>query len=196
MYDVPKPKKFAQDIPAEQLKAMQPIDKLVQYVIPKLIDKMNMLSWRVDKLEHETSEALSSMYKSLAAAEPAAMEKATVEDIYKAINEIHEWQHAVDTNMSICMDALSSKKRAPQRKKVADKPSDTTPTPAYVSDAAYSMYDPDLDDWVPYEFDGIKITASVADAALAGELENVDIVKFVKALTPEVLAALRKRFPG
>lgn len=245
MYEVPEPRKFAQEITPEQLKGMTPIDKLVQYIVPRLIDKVNFLSWKVDKLEYESREQIeilttqlncgSESFKQLQQAvrdihgvqpvpgvpddvllaiqtlqrdvqalqmspDSKQLDVVTVQDIYNSLNEIHEWQHAVDVNVGKLMD-IADKKTVVRRKKVS-KPAETrAAAPVCIAEGSYSAYDPDKDEWVPLELEGVKVTASVVSAIESME-EGVDqwdypeaVVKFVSNLSADQRAALCARFP-
>lgn len=217
MYNVPEPEKFARDISPEQLKAMQPIDKLVQYVVPRLIDKVNNLAWRVDKMEHETGEALAALRAQVEAIEPGMSIDLRFKEVYRIINEFHTWQHAVDDNVYKLIQAVEAKNRRRRSKAAAQTdPADVQAdsagaaedavrvrrktqkenAQAYVPHAEYCMYDPDLDDWVPYCIDEVNITASVVQAVKDGAYkDNPDIVAFVNNLTPETEMALCDKFP-
>lgn len=244
MYEVPEPKKFAPEIAPEQLKAMQPIDKLVQYVVPRLIDKVNYLSWKVDKLEHEALEradiltaqmncgnesfqqlqrairdiegvkpvssvpddvllAIQTLQRDVQALQMSPDSNgldATVQDIYNSLNAIHEWQHAVDANVGKLMD-IADKKTVVRRKKPVKPAEARAAAPVCIAEGSYSAYDPDKDEWVPLELEGVKVTATVVSAIESME-EGVDqwdypeaVVKFVSNLSADQRAALCARFP-
>lgn len=68
MFDVPEPKKIAPDLTPEQRQALSPVDLLVQYVMPKLLDKQNALEWRVRKELHELCERVRVLEETVAQA--------------------------------------------------------------------------------------------------------------------------------
>lgn len=74
MFDIPKPRLVAKDMPEEVKHSLPPLDLMIQYVMPRLIDKCNMAEWNVARLENELAEMRSSL--SLDIAETRDMIKA------------------------------------------------------------------------------------------------------------------------
>lgn len=183
MYDVPMPAKLAPELTPEERAAMQPVDRLVQLIIPRLIDKMNLLEWKVGKLEWE-------------------LESVDVPGLRTFVRD------AVDV-ISQAAPAEPKPKRT-RRKKEAPA---TEPTVAPVGGAvpqgvisapvatsSYANYDPDLDEWVPKKVDGRDMTGSLVDVVLhmgpaAEQMYPEDVITFCRSLSPDAVAALKARFP-
>lgn len=60
-FDIPEPKKIAPQLTVEQRQAMAPLDLLVQYIMPKLWDKVNYLEWAVKAELHSVRESIETL---------------------------------------------------------------------------------------------------------------------------------------
>ncbi|MBD5585278.1 MAG: hypothetical protein HDQ88_09370 [Clostridia bacterium] len=177
-YNVEKPKKIAQSISPEEMAAMEPIDKLVQVVVPRLIDKVNELTWENGKLKHDFAELEASL-KSRIDALDLSLTKAKA-DIEAISREDKGESRPVE-------------KKTKTRKAVKDKPT-------YVPEAQYAVYDSETDTWQPREIDGKKITGALIDTVKhlnggASEVYSQELIDYINGLDDEIVAAIKDRFP-
>lgn len=180
-YNVPMPAKLAPDLSPEERAAMQPVDRLVQLIIPRLIDKVNTLEWRLGKMEWE-------------------MERADVPGLRVFVRD------AVDSISKAEPKPKRTRKKkeqAPSEPTVApvggESPQVEINTP--VATSSYANYDPDLDEWVPKKVDGRDMTGSLVDVVLhlgpaADQMYPEDVINFCQSLSPDAVKALKARFPN
>lgn len=215
-YEVEKPKKFAVDMDKETLAAMSPVDKLCQYVMPRMIDKVNMLAWTVEKNRYEFDEILTAMRKAigerdgleadrLKALSEVSAEVAHLRDGLEAVKNVLAARGMPDVAAVSEQDAGEDKNAAEPEVKVkrrsrAKKAAQPVPD-VYVSESEYAVYDPDKDEWQPREVDGHKITGALIDtvehlSGAAGEMFSDTVINYVGTLPQHVRQAIRERFPN
>lgn len=210
-YPVAKPASIAPDLTPEQRAALAPVDKLVQYIIPKLIDKMNMVAWRMDKLEWERDQRFR--------------EPQVVTDMFALVQRIEALEQHVETPATVGVEALMQRiealeakpaKRTPRKKKEpAPEAQPVVSTVGTATDAvrqaqldtgiaisSYADYDPDTDEWVPKVVDNMRMTGSLVDiirkvgTAEAAQLGySQAVIDFIAGLSPSAVVALMARFP-
>lgn len=187
-YPVVKPASIAPDLTPEQRAALTPVDKLVQYIIPKLIDKMNMVAWRMDKLEWEMdqrfrepqavmdwAEALESRGGAVAVA---------VADMNTLMQRIEALEQRTEVSSIVGVEALMqriealevkpAKRTSRKKKEPAPEAQPVVPAVGTATDAvrqaqldtgiaisSYADYDSDTDEWVPKVVDNMRMTGSL-----------------------------------
>lgn len=187
-YPVAKPASIAPDLTPEQRAALAPVDKLVQYIIPKLIDKMNMAAWRMDKLEWEMNQRFREARAVMAWAE--SLEErggaVTVFDIETLVQRVKTLEQRAEAPAIVGVEALMqriealeakpAKRTARKKKEPAPEAQPVVPAVGTVTDAvrqaqldtgiaisSYADYDPDTDEWVPKVVDNMQMTGSLVD---------------------------------
>lgn len=187
-YPVAKPASIAPDLTSEQRAALAPVDKLVQYIIPRLIDKMNMVTWRMDKLEWEMDQRFREPQAIMDWAEKLESRggAVAVADMGTLVQRIEALEQRAETSAIVGVEALMQRiealeakpaKRTPRKKKEpAPEAQSVVPTVGTVTDAvrqaqldtgiaisSYADYDPDTDEWVPKVVDNMRMTGSLVD---------------------------------
>lgn len=224
-YPVVKPASIAPDLTPEQRAALAPVDKLVQYIIPKLIDKMNMVAWRMDKLEWEMDQRLREPQAVVNWAESLESRGGAVADMGTLVQRIEALERRTEASSIVGVEALMQRiealeakpaKRTPRKKKEpAPEAQPVVPAVGTATDAvrqaqldtgiaisSYADYDPDTDEWVPKVVDNMRMTGSLVDiirkvgAAEAAQLGySQAVIDFIIGLSPSVVVALMARFP-
>lgn len=173
-YTVEKPKKIAQTISPEEIAEMEPIDKLVQVVVPRLIDKVNELAWENGKIKHEMNE-LAEVVKSF------------------SLDAVNARIEAVEILAKGAATPEPVKTTRTRKKQEREKPT-------YVPEAQFAVYDPDTDTWKPREVCGKKITGSLIDTikGLSGAATGVydpELIEYVRSLDEDIVKAIKDKFP-
>lgn len=201
-FDIPEPKKIAPQLTMEQRRAMQPVDLLVQYVMPKLLDKVNYLEWAVKAEFHSVRETIAQMEPYLG----------KTGDLDRAIMGLKDRLTAIESRLadtSAVTDTVEKSKRNKQKKKPEEKasviePPDSMPPPVEidvdvtepVAVTDIAQYDPQTDRWVPKVIDGVEITASVIDMVAAGTSSySIEVATFIYDLSESERKVLRALFP-
>lgn len=174
-YAVEKPKKIAQQLNPEEVAAMEPIDKLVQVVVPRLIDKVNELTWENGKLKHEMGELQASI-------------KSRIDGLDLSLTRVM----AKIENLGREEDKPAEKKTR-TRKAVKEKPT-------YVPESQYAVYDSDTDTWQPREIGGKKITGALIDTLKhlgsgASEVYDQELIDYINGLDDDIIKAIKEKFP-
>lgn len=212
-FDTPEPKKIAPQLTVEQRQAMQPVDLLVQYIMPKLLDKVNYLEWSVKAELH----AIKACVEQLKAHNGKLQEYAdnlnrAVSDGLVAVNKRIDSIAEVNKNMlAIVHDGDKSEAQKPKRsrKKATDKNDgqqfDSDPKPASVaadinepvSMTNVAQYDAQKDIWVPKVIDDVAITEGVVNAVIAGDPSySMDVMAFIYDLSEDERKVLCDLFPA
>lgn len=173
-YAVEKPKKIAQPVSQEEIAGMEPIDKLVQVVVPRLIDKVNELAWENGKMRHEMAE-LAEVIKSF------------------SLDAVNARIEAVEILAKGAVRTESVKTTKTRKKQEKEKPT-------YVPEAQFAVYDPDTDTWRPREVCGKKITGALIDAikglsGTASSMYDPELIEYVRGLDEDIVKAIKDRFP-
>lgn len=170
----PVPVSVVPNIPADAKQQLGTVDKLAQSVIPRLVDKLNVANYQIQRLE-----ALCDW------------QQAAINDLFKILNET--WIPAIH-QLEAKVDALSQKKQARTRKK-------KEPAAPEIDVAEIADYDPDTDTWEPMTIDGHKITGSLIDVVehlngAVSQMYSDELIQFIANLEPHVKAAIAERFPN
>lgn len=175
-FTIPEPKKLAPNLTSEQRAAMAPLDLLVQFVMPKLLDRQNYLEWVVKKELHEMSEDLLDLAK-------------TVGERMTAI------ERRLDEVSKPVAKPARKKKESPRAAQAAGVKADTS---GPVNWSVIADYDPDTDTWKPKVFDGVAVTASVVREVLENEgaAYPLAVSAMVYDLTADERLALCDAFPA
>lgn len=206
-FDIPEPKKIAPQLTPEQRKAMQPVDLLVQYIMPKLWDKVNYLEWAVKAELHSVRESIEFVQRY---ADKVGADADT--NIMRMGDRVSELERRLDSLMEVNQKLSSVEKPKRTRRKKADIPPVETPAKPLESDprgvmieenvsepvamADVAVYDAEADMWVPKTIDGVEITAAVVSAVLAGESSYpVSVMTFVYDLSEDRRKVLCAAFP-
>lgn len=216
-FDIPEPKKIAPQLTAEQRQAMAPIDLLVQYIMPKLWDKVNYLEWAVKAEFHSVRQFIDGLQTHV---DNLDIEVGSISCIKKRVDELEQGlANALDVNKRLLtivhdgehLPAPSEQKPKRGRKKKAEaEPArlvqeyDSEPMPVMVNVdvsepvnmAAVAKYDAQADNWVPKIIDGTEITAEVVNAVMAGGASySMDVMTFVYDLSESERKVLCAQFP-
>lgn len=220
-FDVPEPKKIAPQLTAEQRQAMAPIDLLVQYIMPKLWDKMNYLEWMVKAELHgvhcelekarEYSNKINAAYSN-----ETVFTKDRIAGINERLAEVERGLSNISTVnarlLTIANAGQSQPEAKPKRgnKKKAVEPVceaqslDSEPRPAGidvdisepVAMDTIAVYDAQTDMWVPKVIDGVKITEAVVNAVISGDSSySTDVMAFIYDLSESERKVLCAQFP-
>lgn len=200
-FDIPEPKKIAPQLTAEQRRVMQPIDLLVQYIMPKLWDKVNYLEWTVKAELHSARESLEELqsYADRISADTGG-------DIIHIGERVTELERAfANLSKKDCRAAQEvPKKRSRKKAASASSPLESEPRPTGadvdISEPVVmtniARYDPQTDQWVPKVIDGVEITASVVDMIAAGASSySIEVASFVYDLSENERKVLCATFP-
>lgn len=187
-YPVAKPASIAPDLTPEQRAALAPVDKLVQYIIPKLIDKMNMVAWRMDKLEWEMDQRLRGLQAVMHQAESLESRggAVAVADMDTLVQRIEALEQRAEASSIIgveelmqrieALEAKPAKRTSRKKKEPAPEAQPVVPAVGTATDAvrqaqldtgiaisSYADYDPDIDEWVPKVVDSMRMTGSLVN---------------------------------
>lgn len=176
-FTIPEPKKLAPNLTPEQRAAMAPLDLLVQFVMPKLLDRQNYLEWAVKKELHKMREDLLDLAK-------------TVGERMTAIEaRLDEAPKPAPAKLA------RKKKESPRAAQAAGIKADTS---GPVNWSVIADYDPDTDTWKPKVFDGVAVTASVVREVLENEgaAYPLAVSAMVYDLTADERLALCGAFPA
>lgn len=157
-FDIPEPKKIAPNLTLEQRQAMAPLDLLVQYIMPKLWDKVNHLEWAVKEELHDirqtTDERISAIEQRL--------------DDMVTIN-----QRVLSAAQTAASSSGSKAKRGSSKKKTEAAGQPAVPADVKVSEpvamSAVANYDARTDTWVPKVVEGVEITAKVVREIMSAQ---------------------------
>lgn len=167
-----QPKRIAPELTEEQRAALAPVDLMVQYVIPKLIDKLNML-------EYNTNVALSELHETIATLQEQA-------------NKPRKAGRKKSDAPKEAKAAARSLDMLPSGPRPVGVTADIK-TPVNISRLA--KYDMDKDCWIPRVISGVEITAEVVNAVKAGQGSYTpDVVAFVYELTDDETLVLQDLF--
>lgn len=190
VYPVEKPAPIA---PAVKPATTNNLDTVVQWTIPKLIDKVRMAEWKADKAEWELEQ---------------------VKDRTK--HALVELAKRVDA-LSLALEKVASaKKRGPKKKVKGEEPDPVTPegepvepemVTAYppvstpVAMSSFCTYDDEKDAWLPFSWQGIEATGPVVteirnmDLDAAGKKYPPELVSFAHLLSDDAYKLLCATFP-
>lgn len=220
-FDIPEPKKIAPQLTAEQRQAMAPVDLLVQYIMPKLLDKVNYLEWSVKAEFHSVRESIEELRSY---ADKIGDDTVTrilrmgerVDEVERGlanISEVNNRMLATVHDGENCMEQADKKPKRNGKKARKDKPADAAPVTQSleseprqtavetdisepVSMSAIARYDAQADNWVPKIIDGVEITAAVVNAVMAGGASySMDVMTFVYDLSESARKVLCAQFP-
>lgn len=186
-----QPQALAPDLTPEQRAAMSPIDVLVQYIMPKLWDKVNFLEYDLKVTILQLQERLKATEKRL-----KNMEEVNT----RLLTALRAGQDA-----SAVTEEPAEKPKRGRRRKVeepkgeASVTSSTQNISAPVSMGTIARYDVDSDEWAPKVVGGVPITARVVRAVLSpnGETENFppEVAVFVYDMSEDARNLLCATFP-
>lgn len=170
-FDIPEPKKIAPEWTPEQRAEAAPGDLLIQYVMPKLIDRVNRMEWGFKKELYEMQQQFAEL-------------KNANRDMYSAL-------HAREKEKGEKKKEGKLTKSMEQLQKVSADPLEPVPV------ASVAQYDVPNDQWVPKEIDGVKITASVVNTVLSPEGGDfpMKVMAYVMDLSEDARAVLCEMFP-
>lgn len=173
-FDIPEPAKIAPQLTREQQQAMAPIDLLVQYIMPKLWDKVNYLEWAM---------------------------KGEVHSIRESIEELKARVDKLEALASKPKKSRSRKANEPAQTPAADSDPRPSGVEVNVSEpvqlARVANYDPDTDNWVPKVIDGTEITASVIEMLAANAAAfPMTVAAFIYDLSENERKVLCDMFPS
>lgn len=205
-FDIPEPKRLAPQLTAEQRQTMAPIDLLVQYIMPKMLDKVNYLEWAVKAELHSVKESLEELrtYADKIGADADS-------DILRLGGRVDEMERA----LADARQVEEKSKRNGRRKKAEDKavedtvppiarPLDSEPRAAAVDTdilepvamSAVARYDAATDQWMPKVVDGVEITASVVDMVATGVgTYSTEVAAFIYDMSESERKVLCDLFP-
>lgn len=151
------------------------IDKLAQAVVPKLVDKLNVANWQIQRLE-----ALCNW------------QSGALLDVYDIINNTYI---PALTQLEERIKALEKGEKKPAKPR-ARKKSAVTVDMSEIAD-----YDPDTDSWNAMVIDGHRITGALIDViehlnGAAGAMYSDELIDFIGKLEPQVKQAIAARFPN
>lgn len=219
-FDIPEPKKIAPQLTAEQRQAMAPVDLLVQYIMPKLLDKVNYLEWTCKAEFHSVRESIEELRRY---ADKIGDDTVTrILRMGERVDEVERWLaniSGVNKRMLAtvhdggnCMALADKKPKRKGKNELEDKSADTAPVQQLESEprqtaveadisepvamSAIARYDAQADNWVPKIIDGVEITASVVNAVMAGDSPySMDVMTFVYDLSESARKVLCAQFP-
>lgn len=187
-FDLPEPKKLAPDLSPEERKAMAPIDLLIRYIMPKLLDKHNALEWSAKKEISELRDKVASLEDELR----------KIAEVNKRLLSVAHESRSEDKKP----EPVEDKKKPKRARRDAGEDAGPRPSgceagihkPVALSDIA--MYDPDKDRWSAKVIAGVEITAAVCDGVLGGVGDYPSEVSgWVYDLSDDELAVIRDLFP-
>lgn len=212
-FDIPEPKVIAPEMTKEQRAAMEPVDLLVQYIMPKLWDKVNRLEWETKRALHEANETMEFLQGQI-----DKIGGDCARNILEMANRLDAMERAEPTIRDVrrAIDNADKKRRGRKKKEeVEEEKPDAEPVlkgavppesgagdvEKPVETTKIAQYDPDTDSWVPFVINGVAITGPVvANVMKSGCMEDgqpyhVDVAAFVYDLLPEERKALQEMFP-
>lgn len=199
-FDIPEPKKIAPQFTMEQRQSMAPIDLLVQYIMPKLWDKVNYLEWAVKSELHSvrgTLEELHSYVDKIGAG------------VDSDVSRLGERVAALERSL----DGRSQSTEKPRRSSCKKKPAadampapqlDSEPRPAAIEEnisepvamSRIARYDAQTDQWLPKVVDGVEVTANVVDMVATGVGSySTEVAAFIYDLSESERKVLCVTFP-
>lgn len=195
-FNVLEPKMIAPQLTPEQRQALSSIDLLVQYIMPKLWDKVNYLEWATRKELHSIRQDVDGLIQDVA----------RIEERLRTL----EVGHSVQPNAESVRH--EEKPKRGRRKKVAvvpgPEPELTQPSVEPAPDVDISepvdmvsiaQYNMQTNTWVPAEIDGVRITAGVVKTVMSSQFGSSgyspDVVAFVFDLSESERALLCATFP-
>lgn len=190
-FDLPEPKKVAPDLTSEQRATLAPLDLMVQYIMPKLIDKQNRLEWETKRELFEIRRLIGQL------GEDYQVQLATLGNRIAALEK-------GEGNLVATLKAVHDKPREKKAGKSAPQKSasvqDTLAANASINNpvamSSVAEYDPDTDEWVPKVFGDVKVTRSVVRDIKSGDTDYpADVVGFVLDLSDDAVNVLCDIFP-
>lgn len=188
-FEFVEPKQVAPGIPHGQ--QLAPIDKMAQLVIPRMVDKINYLTARVDQLAKAAGYLLEKGHipaevldKQQALAEEMDVLKVQLESLSHIVGGIEQRIEALEKKEPTVQDVrkvIDEKSRTKVRKKPRGK----------ANHASVADYDPDKDVWKPKKIAGMEMVANLVDCVLAmgkDQAEDIyaaEVVDFVYGLSNE-----------
>lgn len=214
-FDIPEPKKIAPQLTPEQRQAMAPIDLLVQYIMPKLWDKVNFLEWAVKAEFHSVRQSVEELraYADKIAADTGGDVQRISERVDNVERSLASVSEVATRMLTIVHDGGEKKPKHNKGKKRVDKPADAvlsqqlleseprqsaveTDISEPVSMLALAQYDAQADNWGPKIIDGTEITAKVVNAVMSGVASySMDVMAFVYDLSEDERKVLCATFP-
>lgn len=221
-FDIPEPKKIAPQLTAEQRQAMAPVDLLVQYIMPKLLDKVNYLEWTCKAEFHSIRESIDELQRY---ADKIGDDSVTrvlrmgerVDEVERGLANISEVNKRMLATVHDGVNCMAQTDKNPKRKckckkDDGDKSADTAPVQQLESDprqtaveadisepvamSVIARYDAQADNWVPKIIGGIEITAKVVNAVMDGDSSyHTDVLTFVYDMTVSERKVLCAQFP-
>ena len=198
-FDIPEPKKIAPELSAEERKAMAPVDLLVQYIMPKLWDRQNMLEWQMKKSLHEIKGDIEFLQGQI-----DKVCGQCAQDILRLHDKVRALETAVPTIQDVrrAIDKADAERKKDRRKKKSggiSEPKDAgvDNVKAPVDTSRIAEYNPMTDMWVPLVIGGVGITGCVVKEVMSGQSEvPAETAAFVYDLTDDERNALCEMFPN
>lgn len=176
-FEFAEPKQVAPGIPADAAQQLNPIDKMAQIVIPKMVDKINYLTARIDQL---TKIAEYLLQRDSAVDDIWDGQKNVNDKLVVAVDKLEKDDRLDGRLESLChivggleqrIEALEKKEPTIQevRKAIDDKPKTRIrkKASAKVDYASIADYDPDKDIWKPKKIAGKEMSISLINCVLA-----------------------------
>ncbi|MBD5585499.1 MAG: hypothetical protein HDQ88_10485 [Clostridia bacterium] len=179
-FPVEKPKPIA---PATKPATTNNLDTVVQWTIPKLIDKVRMAEWKADKAEWECEQAkaaLAELAKRVDALAMSAPKKRSSKK--KPVEE---------------PDPVAPEGEPAEPETVAAYPPVSTP----VAMSSFCIYDDSADTWKPYAWQGVEATGPVVTEIRSIDLDTArakypaELVDFAHMLSDDAYKLLVATFP-
>lgn len=189
-----KPQLAPINITAEEANALPVMDKLMQFILPKFVNKVLTQEYEIELLKRKLE---------------VVQVQSQARDCW--LNELDNWAGEVTENIN---KLGASKPRVSRKKKDKDEaapaPAKSEPVeqrPCGVVSVAISTvadYDPDIDEWVPKKFGGklgtykelFALNTLPNEAVAAENGYNADYLKWARELTPDQCEYIRQNFSG
>lgn len=172
-FEFVEPKSVAPGIPQGQ--QLNPVDKMAQLVIPRMVDKINYLTARVDQLTRAVEFLLGVQGADhCAQVEVNKAHLSQIEDIAQRIEALEKKEPTIQ-DVRKAMDTKVKKKTSKKK----------------VDYASIADYDPDKDMWKPKKIAGMEMVGTLVDCVSAMGKDQADdiyaaeVVDFVYKLSDE-----------
>lgn len=178
-YGVAQPERKAQEFSDEARAAMSTLDVLAQVVLPRLVDRLNMLEWSLGKVEYNFSQ----FAKLMLTLDGGAIGCESLVDVSRGVDEVRGMVEELQKQLP--------KKRASRGKKATE----TTPVPE-PDMSEWADYDPDKDVWKAKKIGNVLITATVVEDVEAGDCAHYapEAVAFVQSLSEGARHKIKEMF--
>lgn len=178
-YEVQQPERKAQDFSAEAKAAMSTLDVMAQVVMPRLIDRLNMLEWNLGRVEYNFKQ----FAKLMLTVDGGAVGLDSLTEMSKEVDALRDLVENIQERLP--------KKRASRGKKVTEAAPVAEPDMSEWAD-----YDPDKDIWKAKKIGNVLITATVVEDVEAGDCAHYapEAVAFVQSMSEGARRKIKERF--